>query len=150
MDRPGTTPGTTPGATPGTGLLSPVRAGTATETGLVEPVLPRHTLRTPIGDTGAVLGHAAAALGKFATDVQTPARTELAATIRSAALQVPPPVLTLTHCAAGRRTGPRTRQGGRGSADRAGSRVPPRRCPHHRMTSVRRRPVADLPKGFQQ
>ncbi|MER6777373.1 MULTISPECIES: lyase family protein [unclassified Streptomyces] len=97
----------------------------AAETGLAEPVLPWHTLRTPIGDTGAVLGHAAAALGKFATDVQTLARTELAevaepagagrgvssampqkrnpvlaAMIRSAALQVPSLVLTLTHCAA--------------------------------------------------
>lgn len=97
----------------------------AAETGLAEPVLPWHTLRTPIGDTGAVLGHAAAALGKFATDVQTLARTELAevaepagagrgvssampqkrnpvlaAMIRSAALQVPPLVLTLTQCAA--------------------------------------------------
>ncbi|MFF4100111.1 lyase family protein [Streptomyces sp. NPDC001903] len=97
----------------------------AAETGLAEPVLPWHTRRTPIGDTGAVLGHAAAALGKFATDVQTLARTELAevaepagagrgvssampqkrnpvlaAMIRSAALQVPSLVLTLTHCAA--------------------------------------------------
>ncbi|MFK0046824.1 lyase family protein [Streptomyces sp. NPDC090741] len=97
----------------------------AAETGLAEPVLPWHTLRTPICDTGAVLGHAAAALGKFATDVQTLARTELAevaepagagrgvssampqkrnpvlaAMIRSAALQVPSLVLTLTHCAA--------------------------------------------------
>ncbi|MFI5670539.1 lyase family protein [Streptomyces sp. NPDC051704] len=98
----------------------------AAETGLAEPVLPWHTLRTPICDTGAVLGHAAAALGKFATDVQTLARTELAevaepagagrgvssampqkrnpvlaAMIRSAALQVPSLVLTLNHCAAG-------------------------------------------------
>ncbi|WP_406183875.1 lyase family protein [Streptomyces sp. NBC_01006] len=120
--------------------LTPARAGTGTyagtyagelialfaaETGLAEPVLPWHTLRTPICDTGAVLGHAAAALGKFATDVQTLARTELAevaepagagrgvssampqkrnpvlaAMIRSAALQVPSLVLTLTHCAA--------------------------------------------------
>ncbi|MFD7833703.1 lyase family protein [Streptomyces sp. NPDC059761] len=118
------------GADAGTGADAGPYAGElialfAAETGLAEPVLPWHTLRTPICDTGAVLGHAAAALGKFATDVQTLARTELAevaepagagrgvssampqkrnpvlaAMIRSAALQVPSLVLTLTHCAA--------------------------------------------------
>ncbi|THA38486.1 lyase family protein [Streptomyces sp. A1547] len=116
----GSRPGADPGAYAGEliGLF-------AAETGLAEPVLPWHTLRTPISDTGAVLAHAAVALGKFATDVQTLARTELgevaepagvgrgvssampqkrnpvlAAMIRSAALQVPSLVLTLTHCAA--------------------------------------------------
>ncbi|WP_030152781.1 lyase family protein [Streptomyces sp. NRRL S-244] len=124
QDRAGTGAGTDPGADAGA-YAGELIALFAAETGLAEPVLPWHTLRTPIGDTGAVLGHAAAALGKFATDVQTLARTELAevaepagagrgvssampqkrnpvlaAMIRSAALQVPSLVLTLSHCAA--------------------------------------------------
>ncbi|WP_374774491.1 lyase family protein [Streptomyces sp. NBC_01310] len=96
----------------------------AAETGLAEPVLPWHTTRTPLADIGAVLALASVTLGKFAADVQNLARTEvaevaepagagrgissampqkrnpvLAAMIRSAALQVPSLVLTLTHCA---------------------------------------------------
>ncbi|MCH0557955.1 3-carboxy-cis,cis-muconate cycloisomerase [Streptomyces sp. MUM 16J] len=88
--------------------------GYAAETGLARPDLPWHALRTPLADLGAALAHTAAALGKFAVDVQVLARTEvgeaaepapagrgassamphkrnpvLATLIRSAALQVP-------------------------------------------------------------
>lgn len=89
-------------------------AAYAAETGLAEPDLPWHALRTPLADLGAALGFAAGALGKFAVDVQLLSRTEtgeaaepapagrgvssamphkanpvLATLIRSASLQVP-------------------------------------------------------------
>ncbi|WP_405923279.1 3-carboxy-cis,cis-muconate cycloisomerase [Streptomyces sp. NBC_00035] len=50
----------------------------ARELGLVEPVLPWHTLRTPIGDLAGALAFTAGALGKAAVDVLTLARTEIA------------------------------------------------------------------------
>ncbi|MFF4587196.1 3-carboxy-cis,cis-muconate cycloisomerase [Streptomyces sp. NPDC001388] len=62
------------GATDATALT----AAYATELGLVEPLLPWHTLRTPIADLGACLAFTAGALGKVATDVLTLARTEIA------------------------------------------------------------------------
>ena len=40
-------------------------------------MLPWHTVRTPIADTGAVLAFVTGALGKFALDVQTLSRTEI-------------------------------------------------------------------------
>ncbi|MFD9737772.1 adenylosuccinate lyase family protein [Umezawaea sp. NPDC059074] len=49
----------------------------AEELGLAEPVLPWHTVRTPIADLGAVLSFVTGALGKFALDVQTLSRTEI-------------------------------------------------------------------------
>ncbi|MFC3898422.1 adenylosuccinate lyase family protein [Lentzea rhizosphaerae] len=49
----------------------------AEELRLAEPVLPWHTVRTPIADLGAVLGFVTGALGKFAVDVQTLSRTEI-------------------------------------------------------------------------
>ncbi|MEU6406952.1 adenylosuccinate lyase family protein [Streptomyces sp. NPDC046985] len=89
-------------------------AAFAEETGLALPVLPWHTLRTPLADLGAALSFTAGALGKIAVDVQILARTEvreaaepavagrgsssamphkrnpvLSTLIRSAALQVP-------------------------------------------------------------
>ncbi|MFI1200429.1 3-carboxy-cis,cis-muconate cycloisomerase [Streptomyces sp. NPDC020883] len=95
----------------------------AVETGLSAPVLPWHTLRTPIADLSAVLAHGAGALGKLAVDVQSLTRTEvgevvephvpgrgsssampqkrnpvLATLIRSAALQVPALAAVLTQC----------------------------------------------------
>ncbi|MEW2435959.1 3-carboxy-cis,cis-muconate cycloisomerase [Streptomyces caniferus] len=95
----------------------------ATETGLSAPVLPWHTLRTPVADLAAVLAHGAGALGKIAVDVQSLTRTEvgeviepqvpgrgsssamphkrnpvLATLIRSAALQVPALASVLTQC----------------------------------------------------
>lgn len=45
---------------------------------LAEPVLPWHTLRTPVADLGAALAFTAGALGKVAVDVLTLTRTELA------------------------------------------------------------------------
>ncbi|MFJ2414045.1 lyase family protein [Streptomyces brevispora] len=96
-------------------------AAYAQETGLTAPVLPWHSLRTPLADLGAALAHTAAALGKIALDVQVLARTEIAEAsepgpagrgassamphkrnpvlttlIRSAALQVPALATVLT------------------------------------------------------
>ncbi|MFF5183542.1 3-carboxy-cis,cis-muconate cycloisomerase [Streptomyces sp. NPDC000345] len=62
------------GATDATALT----AAYATELGLAEPLLPWHTLRTPIADLAACLAFTAGALGKVATDVLTLARTEIA------------------------------------------------------------------------
>ncbi|MFI8102776.1 3-carboxy-cis,cis-muconate cycloisomerase [Streptomyces sp. NPDC086023] len=95
----------------------------ADETGLARPVLPWHTLRTPLADLGAALAFTAGALGKIAVDVQGLARTEtgevsepgpagrggssamphkrnpvLATLLRSAAIQVPPLAAGLTQC----------------------------------------------------
>ncbi|MEW9518280.1 3-carboxy-cis,cis-muconate cycloisomerase [Streptomyces tubercidicus] len=52
-------------------------AAYARQTGLAEPVLPWHTLRTPIADLGAALAFTAGALGKLAADVLTLTRTEI-------------------------------------------------------------------------
>ena len=53
-------------------------AAYARELGLREPLLPWHTLRTPIADLAGCLAFAAGALGKIAVDVLTLARTEIA------------------------------------------------------------------------
>ncbi|MFJ1548519.1 3-carboxy-cis,cis-muconate cycloisomerase [Streptomyces sp. NPDC088246] len=52
-------------------------AGYAAETGLAEPMLPWHTLRTPVADLGGALAFTAGALGKFAADVLLLSRTEI-------------------------------------------------------------------------
>ncbi|MFF4833498.1 3-carboxy-cis,cis-muconate cycloisomerase [Streptomyces sp. NPDC001315] len=52
-------------------------AAYARELGLREPLLPWHTLRTPIADLAGGLAFAAGALGKVATDMLTLARTEI-------------------------------------------------------------------------
>jgi 3-carboxy-cis,cis-muconate cycloisomerase len=95
----------------------------AVETGLSVPMLPWHTLRTPIADLAGVLAQCAGALGKLAVDVQSLTRTEvgevtephvpgrgassampqkrnpvLATLIRSASLQVPALAAVLTQC----------------------------------------------------
>jgi 3-carboxy-cis,cis-muconate cycloisomerase len=49
----------------------------ARATGLAEPALPWHTLRTPIADLGAALAFTAAALGKIAEDVALLGRPEI-------------------------------------------------------------------------
>ncbi|TLS44678.1 3-carboxy-cis,cis-muconate cycloisomerase [Streptomyces montanus] len=49
----------------------------AREAGLAAPVLPWHTLRTPVADLAGALAFTAGALGKTATDVLTLARTEI-------------------------------------------------------------------------
>ncbi|WP_432994801.1 3-carboxy-cis,cis-muconate cycloisomerase [Dactylosporangium sp. CA-233914] len=83
----------------------------AAETGLARQALPWHALRTPVADLGSALAFTTGALGKFAVDVLTLARTEvgevvepdggassamphkrnpvLATLVRTAALQVP-------------------------------------------------------------
>ena len=58
---------------PGIRLL----AAYAAETGLAEPALPWHTLRTPIADLAGALAFTAGALGKLATDVLLLSRTEI-------------------------------------------------------------------------
>ena len=49
----------------------------ARELGLREPLLPWHTLRTPVADLAGALAFTAGALGKAAVDVLTLARTEI-------------------------------------------------------------------------
>ncbi|MFJ8208389.1 lyase family protein [Streptomyces sp. NPDC096033] len=95
----------------------------AAETGLRAPVLPWHTVRTPVAELGAELALACGALGKIAVDVLSLARTEvaevaepgpagrgassamphkrnpvLATMVRSAALQVPAQAAVLAQC----------------------------------------------------
>jgi 3-carboxy-cis,cis-muconate cycloisomerase len=53
-------------------------AAYARELGLQEPVLPWHTLRTPVADLAGCLALAAGALGKVAADVLVLCRTEIA------------------------------------------------------------------------
>ena len=52
-------------------------AGYAAETGLDEPLLPWHVLRTPVAELGAALALTGGALGKIAADVLVLARTEI-------------------------------------------------------------------------
>ncbi|GHI93485.1 3-carboxy-cis,cis-muconate cycloisomerase [Streptomyces olivaceus] len=61
------------GATDPVGLT----AAYARELGLRAPLLPWHTLRTPVADLAGCLAFAAGALGKIAADVLTLARTEI-------------------------------------------------------------------------
>ncbi|MFB6708912.1 3-carboxy-cis,cis-muconate cycloisomerase [Streptomyces sp. NPDC056333] len=49
----------------------------AAETGLAEPTLPWHTLRTPVADLAGALAFTAGALGKLAADVLLMSRTEI-------------------------------------------------------------------------
>jgi 3-carboxy-cis,cis-muconate cycloisomerase len=51
-------------------------AAYAAETGLAEPALPWHTLRTPVADLAGALAFTAGALGKIAADVLLLSRTE--------------------------------------------------------------------------
>ncbi|MEU5160253.1 3-carboxy-cis,cis-muconate cycloisomerase [Streptomyces sp. NPDC020875] len=95
----------------------------AEETGLADPGLPWHALRTPVADLAGALATTAGALGKIALDVQSLSRTEvaevsepggtgrgassamphkrnpvLATLIRASALQVPLLAAGLTQC----------------------------------------------------
>ncbi|MFJ9784214.1 3-carboxy-cis,cis-muconate cycloisomerase [Amycolatopsis sp. NPDC101161] len=60
-------------------------AAFAEETGLAAPVLPWHSLRTPVADLAGALAFAAGALGKLALDVTTLTRTELGEVVEPAA-----------------------------------------------------------------
>ncbi|MER5435491.1 3-carboxy-cis,cis-muconate cycloisomerase [Streptomyces sp. NPDC002588] len=62
----------------GTRDATALPAAYARELGLAAPLLPWHTLRTPIADLAGALAFTAGALGKAATDVLTLARTEIA------------------------------------------------------------------------
>jgi 3-carboxy-cis,cis-muconate cycloisomerase len=55
----------------------PLLAAYAAETGLAEPALPWHTLRTPVADLAGALAFTAGALGKVAADVLVLSRTEI-------------------------------------------------------------------------
>ncbi|WP_055550178.1 3-carboxy-cis,cis-muconate cycloisomerase [Streptomyces sp. NBRC 110028] len=55
----------------------PLLARFAAETGLAEPDLPWHTLRTPIADLASALAFTTGALGKMAADVLVLSRTEI-------------------------------------------------------------------------
>ncbi|WP_249027134.1 lyase family protein, partial [Amycolatopsis lexingtonensis] len=57
----------------------------AEETGLAVPVLPWHSLRTPVADLAGALAFTAGALGKLAVDVATLTRTELGEVVEPAA-----------------------------------------------------------------
>ncbi|MFF1357334.1 3-carboxy-cis,cis-muconate cycloisomerase [Streptomyces sp. NPDC058297] len=64
------------------GVFGATHSGELTETyaaelGLVAPVLPWHTLRTPVADLAGALAFTAGALGKPAADVLTLSRTEI-------------------------------------------------------------------------
>ncbi|WP_318305932.1 3-carboxy-cis,cis-muconate cycloisomerase [Amycolatopsis solani] len=60
-------------------------AAFAEETGLAVPVLPWHSLRTPVADLAGALAFVAGALGKVAVDVATLTRTELGEVVEPAA-----------------------------------------------------------------
>lgn len=60
----------------GAGL--PLVTAYAQELGLAEPLLPWHTLRTPVADLAGALAFTAGALGKAAADVLVLSRTEIA------------------------------------------------------------------------
>ncbi|GAA1927106.1 3-carboxy-cis,cis-muconate cycloisomerase [Streptantibioticus ferralitis] len=57
----------------------------ADELGLSVPVLPWHSLRTPVVDVAAAMAFLTGALGKIAVDVQSLARTEVAEVVEPAA-----------------------------------------------------------------
>ncbi|MER5852217.1 lyase family protein, partial [Streptomyces sp. NPDC002012] len=69
--------GPDPGPDPGPDLGLRLLAGYAAETGLAEPTLPWHTLRTPVADLAGALAFTAGALGKLAADVLLMSRTEI-------------------------------------------------------------------------
>ncbi|MGV9269041.1 class-II fumarase/aspartase family protein [Kitasatospora sp. NPDC003701] len=73
------------GGTDLAGYTDRLLAAFAAETGLLAPVLPWHTVRTPIADLGGALATVTGALGKLAVDVQTLARTEIAEAAEPAA-----------------------------------------------------------------
>ncbi|WP_371476565.1 3-carboxy-cis,cis-muconate cycloisomerase [Kitasatospora sp. NBC_00315] len=59
------------------GVALRLLAAYASRTGLAEPLLPWHTLRTPVADLAGVLAFTAGALGKIAADVLILSRTEI-------------------------------------------------------------------------
>lgn len=65
------------GTEPPSGRALGLVAAFAEESALAEPVLPWHSLRTPIADLAAALAFAAGALGKVAADVLVLSRTEI-------------------------------------------------------------------------
>lgn len=70
----------------------------ARELGLVAPVLPWHTLRTPVADLAGALAFTAGALGKTAADVLTLSRTEIRELSEGAGAGPPPCRTRRTPC----------------------------------------------------
>ncbi|MEU6809846.1 3-carboxy-cis,cis-muconate cycloisomerase [Streptomyces sp. NPDC046831] len=62
----------------GAGDATALPGAYARELGLAEPLLPWHTLRTPVADLAGCLAFTAGALGRIAEDVLTLSRTEIA------------------------------------------------------------------------
>ncbi|MEU8630593.1 lyase family protein [Amycolatopsis sp. NPDC048633] len=84
--HPGGTAAGHPGAdAAGVDYAERLTAAFAEETGLAAPVLPWHSLRTPVVDLASALAFAAGALGKVAVDVATLTRTELGEVVEPAA-----------------------------------------------------------------
>ncbi|MGW0531318.1 lyase family protein [Streptomyces sp. NPDC003032] len=65
-------------ASRGGGLVEGLSGVFACELGLAEPLIPWHSLRTPVADLASALAFTAGALGKAAADVLTLSRTEIA------------------------------------------------------------------------
>ncbi|MER6049269.1 lyase family protein [Streptomyces sp. NPDC001793] len=86
-DGPATVPAVVPSDGPCDvrGYAEKLIAAFAAEVGLAEPVLPWHTARGPLARLGAALATVTGALGKFAVDVQTLSRTEIAEVAEPAA-----------------------------------------------------------------
>ncbi|MFH8607197.1 3-carboxy-cis,cis-muconate cycloisomerase [Streptomyces sp. NPDC018029] len=80
MARAGRASGASPVPVPETPVPAPetVVAAFADELGLSAPLLPWHSLRTPVADLASALAFTAGALGKVAADVLTLSRTEIA------------------------------------------------------------------------
>ncbi|MFD7100130.1 lyase family protein [Streptomyces xanthophaeus] len=105
LNAPAGTAGTAEGtAAYAQGLPSAVAA----ELGLAEPLVPWHTVRTPLADLAAALSLTATGLGTFAADVQLLSRTETAEVTEPAAAgrgassampHLPGLVSTLAHAA---------------------------------------------------
>lgn len=87
----GSGPGADPGTGPGPGADAGARHGLrlldgfAAELGLGTPDVPWHALRTPVADIAATAAYVGGAVGKFALDVQTLSRTEVAEVTEPAA-----------------------------------------------------------------
>jgi len=67
------------------GYVNDLMSAFAQQVGLAEPVVPWHTLRTPVADLGHTLSLLTGSLGKIAVDVQSMARTEVSEVYEPAA-----------------------------------------------------------------
>ncbi|MET9436618.1 3-carboxy-cis,cis-muconate cycloisomerase [Streptomyces sp. NPDC006551] len=75
--RSASVPASASASASGAAFVERLVAAYAQETGLAVPLLPWHTLRTPVADLAGALAFTAGALGKTAVDVLTLSRTEI-------------------------------------------------------------------------